>query len=115
MKTRTLSGSVWLLLLLVLTANGQTERSALRGVPATTSVVIEGLSRDAVLAGLSTDQLQTDVELRLRKAGIRISDSATVPSYLYVQITALKSSECGLYAVAVSVGFNRLATLNVGS
>src|SRR6185503_3546224 len=46
----------------------------------------------------------------LRKAGIKLSDSST--SFLYVRVTALKSSGCpGLYGSHVQVEFTRIGTL----
>ena len=37
-----------------------------------TEVLVEGLSKDAIEAGLTIRQIRTDVELRLRREGIRI-------------------------------------------
>jgi len=65
------------------------EKDSLTGIKAI-SVVIEKLDSDAEAAGLSGEQLQTDVELRLRKAGIPIlipkrANEVMIPE-LYVRV-----------------------------
>ena len=85
------------------TVNAQ-KHELLKGV-STTSVLIEDLSSAAQSAGLDVEQLQTDVELRFRKAGIRLEKKAT--SYFYVRVSAVKAAPCEGYAVAVSVEFDR--------
>ncbi len=47
------------------------KRETLRGLTGL-AVLVEEVSRDLERAGLSRSQLQTDAELRLRKAGIRV-------------------------------------------
>jgi hypothetical protein len=63
-------------------------------------VAIENLDLAALEAGLSPDHLQTDVELKLRLAGIKVS--AGEP-YLYVQVGTVKSPSAPIYAVAINV------------
>lgn len=113
MRIRTLFASASFLLLVIGSANAQNpDRSALRGVAAT-SVVIEPLDADARNVGLTEDQLRADVELRLRKAGVQISDNST--SFLYVNVTDFRSAACGgIYALDVEVKFNRIATIDIG-
>jgi hypothetical protein len=65
-------------------ADSQIERASLTGLT-TISVVVEALSPIAEKNGLTTATLQTDVERRLRQAGINLTPDAD--AYLYVHIT----------------------------
>ena len=85
--------------LCAITVLGQSEevrkRETLRGLPGV-CVVIEALGADIKKDGLTEEQLRTDVEVRLRRAGIRVltldevKESSIKPSLL-VEVTALKS------------------------
>jgi hypothetical protein len=72
-----------------LIASNDNMASTLRGINAL-NVVVEGLNPDAIRDGLAADQLKTDVELHLRKAGITVSESAL--PYLYVQVTLVRGT-----------------------
>ena len=63
--------------------------------------MVEQISPKAIEAGLMPEQVNTDVELRLRRSGIKVVDSA--PAYLYVQITALKPGPLWAYSVRASL------------
>jgi hypothetical protein len=65
-------------------ADSQIERASLTGLT-TISVVVEELAPIAEKNGLTTAALQTDVEGRLRQAGISITPDAD--AYLYVHVT----------------------------
>lgn len=65
-------------------ADSQIERASLAGLT-TISVVVEALAPIAEKNGLTTAALQTDVERRLRQAGINVTPDAD--AYLYVHIT----------------------------
>jgi hypothetical protein len=54
--------------------------------------------------GLTADQLQLDVELRLRTAGINVTKG--LPEFLYVNLNALESG-LGTYAVALEISFQQ--------
>jgi len=87
------------------------ERENLRGLPGV-FVIVEELEPDIQRDGLTDTQLQTDVELRLRKAGIRVlteKESFNVPGkpYLYVQISSLITK--GGYAFHILIGLNEQA------
>ena len=90
-----------------------TDRQTLKGLPAFYVLV------DVVpeLSGvLTTEQIQTDVELRLRKAGIQVATQTATRSlttYLYVQIngTKLNGSAAGLVTYDLHIGLNQLASL----
>ncbi len=73
------------------------------------SVLIEELKPEVGRAGLSKDQLKTDVELRLRKAHIRVV-GLSPPGYLYVNVQALRQS--GGWVYSVHVGLNQDVTLD---
>ncbi|MBI3330423.1 MAG: hypothetical protein HYZ81_27400 [Nitrospinae bacterium] len=69
-------------------------RATLRGLTGV-HVMVEEISPEIKRAGLTTTQLQTDAELRLRKAGIRVltqEESLATPGgpYLYIRVTGLK-------------------------
>jgi hypothetical protein len=67
-------------------------------------VVVENLSPD--LAGMLTrDTLVTDVELRLRQAGIRLNSDAR--EYLYVHVSAVPGTKLasGLFAFDITMRF----------
>jgi hypothetical protein len=81
-------------------------RATLRGIKAV-SVAIEPLAREVEQAGLATAELQADVELRLRNAGIRVDSGAT--ANLYVNVNVIKSN--GGFAANVDVEFNQPAVL----
>ena len=71
-------------------------------------VVVEDINRDAERDGLLRSTLQTDVELKLRLAGIHVvterewwdsTDSGT----LYLRVGTLKHVESGLYAYDIDL------------
>jgi len=65
------------------------------------NVVIEDLDDNAKVGGLTVSQLQTDVELRLRQAGLRVNTTALV--FLHVRVTALGPTAAGEVAWKVDV------------
>lgn len=95
--------------------DGQYERATLRGLQGV-SVLVEGMDTDAQRIGLSPGQVQTDVELRLRQAGIPVLtqkewlEAPGVP-FLYVHVPVLLLSE-GLAAVYhIAVELHQVASL----
>jgi hypothetical protein len=85
-------------------------RESLRGLPGC-SVAVELLTETAKDAGLTRVQLQTDVELRLGKAGIRVlsekeAHETDCDSYLYVNVNTNRVTSgpaTGLVAGSISV------------
>lgn len=82
------------------------EREYLRGIGGV-NVTIEKLNEGALEVGLTEEQLQTDVELRLRQSGIRVlteKERLTAPGgpFLYVNVNGHKA-ESGLHAFGISV------------
>lgn len=71
----------------------RSDRQTLRGITSV-AVVVEDLPSEAVKDGLTRDQLQTDVEINLRKAGITILESSGIhhTPFLYVNAHLIKGS-----------------------
>ncbi len=80
---------------------------------------IEALDPEAEKDGLTKDRLQTDVELRLRKAGIQVLTKkqwldAPGSPYLYVEVGTIKEKEgslAGLYTYSLSVSLSQKVAL----
>jgi hypothetical protein len=92
-------------------------RSTLKGIPSI-RVIVEDLDPDAERDGLTKDQLQTDVELRLRRAGIMVTSAPLESggSYLYLNVNvntkALHPSAPILYyAVNIHLEFHQAVSL----
>jgi hypothetical protein len=85
-------------------------RATLKGVKAV-NVVVEPLGPELEQAGLATAQVQTDVEVRLRKAGIHVDSSAT--ANLYINVNVIEST--GGFAANIDVEFNQPAVLIANS
>jgi hypothetical protein len=79
------------------------ERATLKGIEAV-AVVVEDTNADAARDGLTRDQLQSDVEQRLRQAGITVDNHAL--GVLAVFVNTLKI-ESGFYAYAIRVQFRQ--------
>ncbi len=104
---------------------GQTEdvreRASLRGL-AGVYVVFTDLEDDIKKDGLTEQQLRTDVELRLRRAGIRVltldevRESSAKPT-LVISVETVKSDplskllEGSVYAFSLSIQLRQIATL----
>jgi putative peptidoglycan binding protein len=101
-------------------ASGSTDskyaRATLRGLSGV-AVIVESMDPEAERDGLMKSQVQTEVELRLRQAGIRVlsrEDRLTTPGkpFLYINIHASKRSDINLYAYYVTVELNQSAWLD---
>jgi hypothetical protein len=75
------------------------ERDTLRGIRAI-KVVVENLKPDVERDGLNASTLQTDVELKLRQAGIRVEETT---AYLYVRVTTLKREAMYAYSMTANL------------
>jgi hypothetical protein len=99
-------------------SDSPSERATLRGLEGV-YVLIESLDPKVEQAGLTTQQLQTDVELRLRLAGIRVltdEESRRTPGNpcLYVNVNVLLQSD-GRAAYSVKVALEQRAALETDS
>src|SRR3989442_2679525 len=96
------------------TAADEIGRESLKGLRAV-HVVIERMSPEAERDGLPRDTIQTDVELKLRQAGITVSSKSEPPAfaYIYVNVNTLKAAPptSGLYAYCVHVELVQGVTL----
>ena len=91
-----------------LAADSALDRKSLQGVKQF-YVIVEELESAATDDGLTKDQIKVDVELRLRKAGIQLTEDHAAGGfrYLYIQASLIKGTEAlaGLYAYNVRVEF----------
>jgi hypothetical protein len=83
--------------------DNETSRKTLAGLNGV-FVAVTQVSEDARRSGLSETQLQTDVELKLRQAGIPVlteGDASRTPGvpYLYVTVNTLQLSSGGVAGV----------------
>jgi hypothetical protein len=74
--------------------------------------IISELQPELTGNGLNKTQLRTDVELRLRKAGIRLKDSSDDPTpFLFVTVSVLQGDDDlkNIFATSVSALSRRLS------
>ncbi len=79
------------------------QRATLKGIKAV-AVAVEDTHADAERDGLTRNRLQSDVEQRLRQAGITVDNDA--PGILAVYVNTLKI-ESGFYVYAIRVQFRQ--------
>jgi hypothetical protein len=82
--------------------DGPAQRATLKGVNIV-EVVVEAMDPVAERDGLTRAQLQTDVELRLRQAGIPVGPTLT--GHLYVNVDTATSDHGQTYAYNVVVQY----------
>lgn len=88
----------------------------LKGVMAT----LEDLDPEVERLGLTPDQLKTDIELRLRKAGIRVLTEkewlrTSGKPWFHISITTLYSAiGPGIWSITINAKLNELVTLARG-
>ena len=81
-------------------------------------VIVEDLDEDTERHGLTKNAIETDVELALRRSGIKVYsneewlDSPSM-GYLYVQVNAFGNSN-GLYVFHVHMSVNQMVYLTTG-
>lgn len=88
--------------------DGVLARATLKGITAI-RVAVEKLPPEAERDGLTRDQLQTDVEARLRKAGIKVTSTSVenkVSPYLHLNVSTVKNPP-GFYAFNIRLEFNQ--------
>lgn len=90
--------------------DSEDERATLRGLPGV--YVLAFASPDGEQHGLTKEQVQTDAELRLRKAGIRVlseTEWLKTPGgpYLYVRVNVMKKEDSSLYAFSIYVALKQ--------
>jgi hypothetical protein len=88
-----------------LAADESVERQTLKGIK-TVAVQVEALRPEVESDGLTQAQIKTDVEQRLREAGIQVNDAATAT--LIVNVNAvLVGQGAPVYAVSAHVDFEQ--------
>jgi hypothetical protein len=110
---------VGVLLLASSSANGfdlEVTRATLRGIEGVHVLVEGNIDTHAQQAGLTQNQRQTAVELRLRKAGIRVvtqEQSRSMPGrpWLYVAVAVLKSPPIDVWAFTIYVEVRQMVSL----
>ncbi len=106
MRTKILT--FFFLFLLVTPATGQYvvgSKESLRNI-GPLYVVVEKVTHDFESAGLSTDLIKTDVELKLRLAGISILEKHQITATsaeVYVNVNSFTYRELGVFAFNVSL------------
>ncbi|MGD0829170.1 MAG: hypothetical protein ABSA09_13960 [Desulfobaccales bacterium] len=83
------------------------EQKALVGLKGV-NVLVEAMHPEAERLGLTRDQIKTDVELRLRKAGVRVLTEEEVfkmpgMPYLYVRVGTLAAQDIPIIAFSIRV------------
>ncbi|MGD1149118.1 MAG: hypothetical protein ABR961_14350 [Thermoanaerobaculaceae bacterium] len=90
------------------------EMRSLRGLPGV-EVVFENLTEELQGLGLNAEVLRGEVESKLRDTGVRVltaEDQASGRPWLYVRISALKSSNVPLVSYYVSAQLRQDVTLD---
>ena len=85
-------------------ADTDVERQTLRGITVV-DVLIEDLPSGAAAIGLTTQSIQTDVELKLRMAGLQVVKGSL--GYLYVNVSFTPNGR----GTVIAVGLNQLVKL----
>ena len=95
-------------------SDDKTDRGTLKGIKTVCTVVEVTDQSHGISSGLKKDQLQSDVQTRLRKAGIEIDKNATACLYLHIRpLPAIgkNNKPIGLYAVDFTLEFLQAVTL----
>lgn len=87
------------------------KRESLKTLPGVT-VIVESFSREAADAGFDRHTFQTDVELKLRMAGISVLETEDLnPPELYVNVNVLRKGTNQLGAFSVRLALSQEAVL----
>jgi hypothetical protein len=84
------------------------ERTTLKGIKQV-AVLVEDVSSDISQEGLTSSQIRTDVESRLRQSGITVVSSS--PDFLYVRVGTWKLPGSPVYAVSITIEFRQQVNL----
>jgi hypothetical protein len=89
------------------------ERQTLQGIKGI-SVLVEDLTTD-VDRLLTVEQIRTDVELRLRKAGIKVLENSFPILYVSANVMKGRSEVEGLYIYSCNVTFEQTVSVRANS
>jgi hypothetical protein len=92
-------------------ATHQQEQASLRALSGV-FVLVEKIRAEMESDGLTHDQIQTDVELRIRKAGIRVLTQKDMLNtedqpYLYINVQSIKNNSTRIYAYSLEVSLEQ--------
>jgi hypothetical protein len=87
-----------------LAADDAVSRSSLKGLKAI-GLVVERIPPEAEREGLTREQLQKDVELRLKDSGVTVAKEAG--GFLYVTVQTFLSSDASVHSYAVGLEFTQ--------
>ncbi len=80
------------------------ERSTLKGIR-TVGVFVDPVCPDLERNGLTPEAIQSEIEQRLRQAGISVVPSSQAQGFLAVDLNALEERAVPTYAVTVGIAF----------
>jgi len=83
------------------------DRATLRGVVAL-NVVIDPVAPEILKAGVSAEELQTRLEVRLREAGIQVDTAKS--EFVALRLRSVQAAR-GPVAIAATIGFYQTVTL----
>ncbi len=112
MKRAVLTLMFFVLLSQGVNAQSRLNKESLRGVKRI-QVLIEHIDPDVESLGVSKNRVQTDTELRLRRAGIPVTPLAVADDEgtLYINVNTMKASQVELYAFSLTVEFRQTVNL----
>jgi hypothetical protein len=121
MKIKAFFSFVGLVVLSMICGDAQAQdieqtRNALKGLTGVFVIIETPLEPDAIAGGLSHDAIRTEVELKLRQAGIRVlsgDEWERTPGKPYLQVwpKVLKGGTLGGYIYHISVEFKQHVSL----
>jgi len=121
MKARTFYSLLAMVVLILICGNAYAQdveqtRNSLRGLNGVYVMPENPLEEDAIKGGLSKDNIRTEVELKLRQAGIRVLsreewEQESGRPYLQVWPKVLKGGVLGGYIYHITVEFKQYVTL----
>src|SRR5258706_8465254 len=89
--------------LVAIGSDSQSDKETLKGIKSL-NVVVENLDASEISDGLTVSQIQTDVELRLRKAGLVVTADQTANGvFLVINANLLKVTDLPMYAFNIEV------------
>ena len=80
----------------LLSSSVQANKESLKGLDGV-GVIVESFHEKAIISGFNKDIFQTDIELKLRLAGIKVLDETAGSPYLYLNVNASLAKQRGQY------------------
>ena len=89
----------------LLAGDSEQERQTLKGIKSVDVFVLD-LSPDEMSDGLSVSQIKTDVELRLRLAGIKVDPTSSIRLYVAPNLVKVAATRIGNATLEAYYGYN---------